>query len=95
MITLTSFREEPDLIRSALKLKSNKTFQLMLEAARNELPTNRTLPAMGAKDTDFAYAYGVEVGYRQCIAVLETMMTEPQHSAEEVEATFSEPKIND
>ena len=66
-----------------------------MEAAKNELPTNRSLPAMGASDTDFAYAYGVEVGYRQALAVLELMTTEPTKSAEELEATFSESITND
>jgi len=95
MITLTTFRAEADLIKQAAKLKNNKTYQMMIEVAKNELPTNRTLPAMGAKDTDFAYAYGVEVGYRQALAVLELMGTPPTQSAEEVEASFSEPITND
>ena len=76
-------------------MQSSKTYQLMIEVAKNELPTNRTLPAMGASDTDFAYAYGVEVGYRQALAVLELMATEPTKSTEELEATFSESITND
>ena len=95
MMTLSTLRAEPDLIKSAAKLRSNKTFQIMMEVAKNELPTNRSLPAMGASNTDFAYAYGMEVGYRQAMAVLELMSQPPQKSAEEIEATFSEPINND
>ena len=50
---------------------------------------------MGASNTDFAYAYGMEVGYRQAMAVIELMSQPPQKSAEEIEATFSEPINND
>jgi len=95
MMTLTTFRAEVDLIKQAAKLKNNKTYQMMIEVAKNELPTNRTLPVMGAKDTDFVYAYGVEVGYRQALAVLELMATPPTQSAEELQASFSEPQNND
>ena len=93
-MTLTTFRQEPTLIKSAIKLRSNKTFATMLEVAKTELPSNRTLPAIGASAEDFAYAYGVEIGYRQALAVLESMTMEPQQSAEEVEATFA-PTTND
>lgn len=89
-MTLNDFRNETDLIKAARKLQNNKTYQTMLEVARTELPSNRALPAMGASETDFAYAYGAEVGYRQCLAVLEAMAMEPQHSADELEATFGE-----
>lgn len=94
-MTLTTFRQDAGLIRTAAKMQNSKTYQLMIEVAKNELPTNRTLPAMGASDTDFAYAYGVEIGYRQALAVLELMATDPIKSAEELEATFSEPITND
>lgn len=93
-MTLTTFRAEPTLIKAAIKLRQNKTFATMLEVAKTELPSNRTLPAMGASSNDFAYAYGVEVGYRQALAVLESMTMEPQQSAEELEATFA-PTTND
>ena len=90
-MTLSTFRAEPDLIKAAAKLRTNKTFMQMMEVAKNELPSNRTLPAMGASPTDFAYAYGVEVGFRQALAVLESMSIPPQQSVEELEATFAQP----
>ena len=86
MMTLTKWRSETGLIKSARKLHKDKTFQLMLEVLRNELPTNRNLPAIGVDSGyPYAYAYGAEVGYRQCIAVLEAM------TAEDNDASRGEP----
>lgn len=87
-MTLAEWRAEIDLTRASRKLQSGRTFQLMLGVLKNELPTNRTLPAVGVESGyPFAYAYGVEVGYRQCIAVLEAMTTDVR-AVEEPEATF-------
>jgi hypothetical protein len=61
----------------------------MLEVLRNELPTNRNLPAIGVDSGyPYAYAYGAEVGYRQCIAVLEAMTAENNVAHEEPVASF-------
>jgi hypothetical protein len=62
----------------------------MLEVLRNELPTNRNLPAIGVDSGyPYAYAYGAEVGYRQCIAVLEALAAEDQAAQEEPVASFT------
>ena len=86
-MNLTQWRANGGLTKAADKLHQNKTFKQMLEVLHSELPTNRTLPVMGADSHDFAYAYGVEVGYRQCIRVLEAM-SQPMPEMEKVEATF-------
>ena len=75
-INLLQWRKETALIEATRKLQSNKTFSQMMDVLRNELPTNRTLPATGAQAHDFSYAYGVEVGFRQAIAVLDAMAIE-------------------
>jgi hypothetical protein len=72
-MTLRKWRKETALTNAAQKLKSNKTFVQMMEVLRNELPTNQTLPVSGAGAHDFSYAYGVEVGYRRAIMVMEAM----------------------
>ena len=87
-MTLAEWRNEIALTKAARKLQSSKTFQLMLDVLQNELPTNRTLPAVGVDSGyPYAYAYGVEVGYRQCLAVMQSMATDPQ-AVVEPEATF-------
>ena len=86
-MNLQQWRQDPNATESAQKLLNNKTFQKMMEVAKNELPTNRVLPAVGTEHHSFVYAYGVEVGYRQCLATLETMAS-PILTPESVEATF-------
>ena len=86
-MNLNQWRTDGGLIKAAAKLQQNKTFRQTLEVLGNELPTNRTLPAMGANSHDFAYGYGVEVGFRQCMATMEAM-AHPIPEVEEVEATF-------
>lgn len=86
-MNLAQWRQDPNATESAQKLLNNKTFQKMMEVAKNELPTNRVLPAVGTEQHSFVYAYGVEVGYRQCLATLETMAS-PILTPENVEATF-------
>mgnify|MGYP003319335244 CR=1 FL=1 len=90
-LTLTQWRTESTLTKAARTLHKNKTLIQMMGVLKNELPTNRTLPAMGASATDFAYAYGVEVGFRQCIATLEAMAIDAPVTTEP-EATFEKPK---
>lgn len=68
---------------------SDPTFLQMRSILEAELPTNRALPVMGASPTDFAYAYGVEVGYRNCLAVL-AALAEPAAALSEVSADFSQ-----
>ena len=87
-MTLTEWRSEIGLTKAARKLQSGRTFQLMLDVLKNELPTNRSLPIMGVESGyPYAYAYGVEVGYRQCIAVMESMASDSQ-AVLEPEASF-------
>ena len=86
-MNLNQWRDDGGSIKDAAKLKQNKTFKLMFEVLKNELPTNQTLPAIGTDSHDFAYGYGVEVGFRQCIATMEAM-AHPIPEVEEVEATF-------
>ena len=84
------WRSETALIKAARKLNNDKTFQLMLEVLRNELPTNRNLPAIGVDSGyPYAYAYGAEVGYRQCLAVLDAMTEESTTTLGEPVAAFS------
>ena len=86
-MNLNQWRTDGGSTNAAAKLQQNKTFKLMLEMLKNELPTNRTLPAVGTDSHSFAYAYGVEVGYRQCIATIEATAM-PLNDMEEVEATY-------
>ena len=86
-MNLQQWRQDPNLTDSARKQLNNKTFPKMLEVLKNELHTNRVLPAVGTEPHSFVYAYGVEVGYRQAIATLE-LMGAPLPNQEQVEATF-------
>ena len=87
-MTLVDWRSEIALTKAARKLQSSRTYQLMLDVLKNELPTNRSLPIVGIESGyPYAYAYGVEVGYRQCIAVMESMGSDTQ-AVIEPEATF-------
>ena len=86
-MNLTTWRTDGVSTKAAAKLQQNKTFKEMSEVLKNELPTNRTLPAIGTDSHSFAYAYGVEVGYRQCLATME-LMAIPLQEAESVEATY-------
>ena len=86
-MNLQQWRTDGVSTKAAAKLHETKTFKLMFEVLKNELPTNRTLPAIGTDSHSFAYAYGVEVGYRQCLATMELMAIPPQE-AESVEATY-------
>ena len=86
-MNLNQWRTDGVSIKAAAKLKQNKTFKEMSEVLKNELPTNRPLPAIGTDSLSFAYAYGVEVGYRQCLATME-LMAIPLQEIEADEATF-------
>ena len=86
-MNLQQWRTDGVSTKAAAKLHESKTFKLMFEVAKNELPTNRTLPAIGTDSHSFAYAYGVEVGYRQCLATMESMAT-PLAEVEAVEAPY-------
>lgn len=88
-MNLQQWRLDPTSTEAAQKQLNTKAFQRMLEVAKNELPTNRVLPAVGTEPHSFVYAYGVEVGYRQCLATLE-LMGVPLQTPEPVEATFEE-----
>jgi hypothetical protein len=93
-MNLKQWRSTPAAIEAANKLKGNETYKQMLDVAHNELPTNRTLPVMGAKDTDFVYAYGIEVGYRNCLAVL-AAMSEPMPEEKDITPDFSSENNDD
>ena len=93
-MNLNQWRSTPAAIEAAQKLKKNTNFKQMLEVLNKELPTNRTLPLMGAKEPDFIYAYGVEVGYRNCLAVLDSM-SEPMPEQKDVMPDFSPKNNND
>ena len=89
MTTLSQWRRDPNLIKAAQKLKTNKAFQQMLECLQDELPTNHALPPVGSSSNDFAYAYGREVGYRQALAKLDAMSISAD-GVEEIMATFED-----
>lgn len=86
-MNLNQWRTDGGSTKEAAKLQQNKTFKLMFEVLKNELPTNRTLPATGTDSHSFAYAYGVEVGYRQCLFTME-LMSQPLQEADDVKATY-------
>ena len=88
-MNLNQWRDDGGSIKDAAKLKQNKTFKLMFEVLKNELPTNQTLPAIGTDSHSFAYAYGVEVGYRQCLFTME-LMSQPLQEVEDIKATFED-----
>tara|TARA_R110000824_G_scaffold162402_3_gene338061 strand:- start:274 stop:552 length:279 start_codon:yes stop_codon:yes gene_type:complete len=81
-MTLTEWTSTPAAIKAAKKLARDETFINMMEVLHNELPSNRTLPLMGAKEPDFIYAYGVEVGFRNCLAVIKRMSVESPKQSE-------------
>ena len=88
-VTLRQWRKETALTDEARKLHQNKTYIRMMDVLRRELPTNQTLPASGAGAHDFSYAYGVEVGYRRAIYVLE-LMAEGMPEVEQPEVKFEQ-----
>ena len=88
-MNLQQWRADGVSTKAAAKLHENKTFKLMFEVAKNELPTNRTHPAIGTDSHSFAYAYGVEVGYRQCLFTME-LMSQPLQEVEDIKATFED-----
>ena len=88
-MTLRRWRNETALIDAAQKLHANKTFMQVMNVLKHELPTNHALPVSGASAHDFSYAYGVEVGYRRAIAVIEaTAINLPE--TEQVEAKYEQ-----
>ena len=89
MKTLEEYREDPALTSAARKVLDSKPMLPMLHVLENALPTNRALPPMGSDTNDFIYAYGVEVGYRQCLATLK-LMAMPKETPGEVESTFAD-----
>lgn len=88
-MTLNEYRADPTLTSAAQKTLNSKPMQVMLSVLESELPSNRALPPLGTDSNSFIYAYGVEIGYRQAIAVLK-MMSSGIEVREEVESTFSE-----
>lgn len=93
-MTLTEWRSTPATIKAGQQITKDKTFIAMMEVVSSELPTNRSLPVMGASGEDFAYAYGVEVGYRNCQAVM-ALMAKPIEVKNEVTPDFSVDNNND
>ena len=93
-MTLTEYRTDPSLTSAARKTLDSKAMQPMLQVLESELPSNRALPPMGTDTNAFVYAYGVEIGYRQCLATLK-MMAHTEESLEEVESTFDETNNNE
>ena len=67
---------------------NGKVYQQMLDILKNELPSNRPLQ-LGASEVDHIYANGIEVGYRQCIATLESLAIPIQQQAAP-EASFGD-----
>ena len=72
-MTIQEWRRDPSLIEAGQSLHNNKAFGMAIDMLKNELPTNMPLPQRGSSSEDFAYAYGVEVGYRNCILKLESI----------------------
>tara|TARA_R110000824_G_scaffold125134_6_gene284069 strand:- start:2001 stop:2198 length:198 start_codon:yes stop_codon:yes gene_type:complete len=62
----------------------------MMTTAEAEVPSNRSLPPMGASGTDHAYANGMEVGYRRCLYVIRQMAVTQDGLPEVVVADFSD-----
>lgn len=88
-MTLTQWRSTPAAIKTAKRIIKDEGFIQMMEVVKSELPTNRSLPLMGSAGTDFAYAYGCEIGYRNCLAILGAL-AQPIEKQEEVAPDFSE-----
>lgn len=86
---LGEYRSNEDLVRSARKVLESKPMQQMLRVLENEAPSTRPLPVVGTDDNAFKYAYGADIGHRQCIAMLKVMAT-PIPSQNEVSSTFAE-----
>ena len=88
-MNLNEWRSDITLIKSASELQDTDTFRAMLRVAEAELPSNHPLPPMGASATDHTYAYGIEVGYRRCLLVIEQMAA-PVEERPDLVADFSE-----
>ena len=88
-MNLATWRQDPNLIEAGLSLQKNKAFGMVIDMLKDELPTNTPLPQRGASAEDFAYAYGTEVGYRNCMLKLQ-LIGSPAVTAGAPEITFSD-----
>lgn len=89
-MNLNQWRQDPTLTDKARKIHDGSTFKAMVEVLNEELPTNHVLP-VGANGTDFAYHYGMEVGYRRALGTLKAMAQPTQQEQADLEATFAQP----
>lgn len=89
-MNLQQWRQDPTLISKAGKLQDSPAFKAMQEVLNNELPTNHVLP-VGVNGTDFAYHYGMEIGYRRALGVIKAMAQPSPVEHEDLEATFTQP----
>jgi hypothetical protein len=86
-ISLSTFRETPDLINAQIKLQDSRAFKQLMEVLMAELPSRHALPH-GSSPQDFACAHGLEVGYLRCIETMK-LMAEPAPAGEPV-ASFED-----
>mgnify|MGYP001257109836 CR=1 FL=1 len=87
-MTLNQWRSDPSLIEAADKHLKTKTMKAMMDILSEERPCNKPLPP-GATGHDHAYANGIEVGYRICVASIRAMAV-PSQAASDIVATFEE-----
>lgn len=88
-MNLSSWRQDPNLIEAGQSLQKNKAFGMVIDMLKDELPTNTPLPPRGSSGEDFAYGYGMEVGYRNCMLKLQ-LIGLPAVTAVDPEITFSD-----
>ena len=89
-MNLHQWRQDPTLIEKARKIQDGSTFKVMMEILNEELPTNHVLP-VGCSSTDFAYHYGMEVGYRRPLGTLKAMAHPSQQEQDDLVADFAQP----
>ena len=88
-MNLQQWRQDPSLIEKSRKVQDGSVFKGILEVMNHELPTNHVLP-LGATGNDFAYQYGLEVGYRRAIGVLAATSQPIEDDEARLEADFSQ-----
>lgn len=79
-MTIQEWDKSPEL-RAALK--KAPVLVVMLSVLESERPVKQLNPT-----SEFAFAYGQEVGYQRAMAVIERLMSGPPANLEQIEATF-------
>lgn len=87
--TTQQWRENKELLDAAKSVLTHQVTQRMLHVLESDLPLFPSLPRMGAQPNDFTYNYGIVVGWKACLAALQSL-SEPLPVQKEPSSDFSE-----